>query len=87
LTICTSVFWRDSKGLEVDLLLDDGIILKPVEIKSGQTIVTDSLASLKKWCELSGAPDRPAWLVYAGNKQLANKNISIIPWHKLTTEI
>jgi uncharacterized protein len=80
-------FWRDSKGLEVDLLLDDGITLKPVEIKSGQTIVTDSLTSLKKWCELSGAPDRPAWLVYAGNKQLANKNISIIPWHKLTTEI
>jgi len=35
-------FWRDSKGLEVDLLLDDGSKLTPVEIKSGQTITADS---------------------------------------------
>jgi hypothetical protein len=35
-------FWRDSKGLEVDLLLDDGLNLTPVEIKSGQTIAADS---------------------------------------------
>jgi hypothetical protein len=30
-------FWRDSKGLEVDLLLEEGLELTPVEIKSGQT--------------------------------------------------
>lgn len=80
-------FWRDSKGLEVDLLLDDGITLKPVEIKSGQTIVADSLTSLKKWCELSDGLDRPAWLVYGGTSELANGNISIIPWCKLASEI
>ena len=80
-------FWRDSKGLEVDLLLDDGITLKPVEIKSGQTIVADSLTSLKKWCELSDGSDRPAWLVYGGTSELANGNISIVPWRKLASEI
>lgn len=79
-------FWRDSKGLEVDLLLDDGITLKPVEIKSGQTIAADALISLKKWCELSGVPDRPAWLVYGGISELINGNISIIPWHNLATK-
>ncbi len=77
-------FWRDSKGLEVDLLLDDGINLKPVEIKSGQTIVPDFLASLKKWCDLSGNPVRPAWLVYGGEKELVNANVSIIPWRELS---
>lgn len=80
-------FWRDSKGLEVDLLLDDGITLKPVEIKSGQTIVADSLTSLKKWCVLSGTSDRPAWLVYGGTRELVNGNITIIPWRKLASEI
>jgi len=80
-------FWRDSKGLEVDLLLDDGITLMPVEIKSGQTIAADSLMSLKKWCELSDGSDRPAWLVYGGTSELANGNIAIIPWRKLVSEI
>lgn len=79
-------FWRDSKGLEVDLLLDDGITLKPVEIKSGQTIAADSLVSLKKWCDLSGTSGRPAWLVYGGTSELANGNIAIIPWRKLASE-
>ena len=78
-------FWRDSKGLEVDLLLDDGISQTPVEIKSAQTIAADFFASLKKWCELSGVPDRPASLVYAGNKAFMNGNISIVPWRDLPT--
>jgi len=76
-------FWRDSKGLEMDLLLDDGINLKPVEIKSGQTIVPDFLVSLKKWCELSDAPDRPAALVYGGDRELTDGNVAIILWRKL----
>lgn len=76
-------FWRDSKGLEVDLLLDDGLSLKPVEIKSGQTIAPDFLTSLKKWCILSGTPDRPAVLVYGGDKEFSHDNVSIIPWTNL----
>lgn len=79
-------FWRDSKGLEVDLLLDDGASLRPVEIKSGQTIVSDSLTPLKKWCELSGIPNRPAWLVYGGTRELSNGNVSVVPWGKLATD-
>jgi predicted AAA+ superfamily ATPase len=77
-------FWRDSRGLEVDLLLDDGISLKPIEIKSSQTIVPDFFLSLRKWCELSGSPERPAVLVYGGEKELTNGTISIIPWRELT---
>ena len=78
-------FWRDSKGLEVDLLLDDGSCLKPVEIKSGQTVAPDFLKSLRKWCELSGLPNRPALLVYGGTMELTNGNISIAPWMELAT--
>ncbi len=78
-------FWRDSKGLEVDLVLDDGSSLKPVEIKSGQTVVPDFMISIRKWCEISGAPNRPAWLVYGGAKGHANGNIAIVPWSELAT--
>ena len=76
-------FWRDSKGLEIDLLLEDGGNLTPVEIKSGQTVAADFMTSLRKWCELSGIPDRPALLVYGGTTSFANGNISIVPWRKL----
>jgi hypothetical protein len=77
-------FWRDSKGLEVDLVLDDGNSLKPVEIKSGQTIVPDFMTSIRKWCEISGTPNRPAWLV-GGTTGHTNGNIAIVPWSELAT--
>jgi uncharacterized protein len=78
-------FWRDSKGLEVDLVLDDGSSLKPVEIKSGQTVAPDFLTSLRKWCEISGDPNRPAWLIYGGTKRHASGNIAIVPWNELAS--
>jgi len=77
-------FWRDSKGLEVDLLLEEGLDMIPVEIKSGQTIVPDYLAGLKKWCDLSGAPERSAMLVYGGATESRARNISIVPWGHLS---
>ncbi len=76
-------FWRDSKGLEIDLLLEDGGNLTPVEIKSGQTVAADFMTSLRKWCELSGIPDRPALLVYGGTTSFVNGNISLVPWRNL----
>jgi len=80
-------FWRDSKGLEIDLLLEDGGNLTPVEIKSGQTVASDFMTSLRKWCELSGIPDRPALLVYGGTTSFANGNISIVPWRNLAASV
>jgi uncharacterized protein len=77
-------FWRDSRGLEVDLLLENGEALQPVEIKSGQTIASDFFDSLKKWGELSGRGDKPAWLVYGGDREMRNGNVMMIPWQKLS---
>jgi hypothetical protein len=76
-------FWRDSKGLEVDLLLEDGPDVMPVEIKSGQTIAPDFLNGLKKWRELSGSPERPAMLVYGGSAAHTAHNVAIVPWQQL----
>ena len=67
----------------MDLLLESGEELKPVEIKAGQTIASDFFASLKKWGELSGTKDKPAWLVYGGDREMQNGNVVIIPWRGL----
>lgn len=76
-------FWRDSSGLEIDLLLENGDALQPVEIKSGETIASDFFDSLKKWGALSGRGNQPAWLIYGGDREMQQGHIMIIPWHGL----
>jgi len=77
-------YWRDSKGLEIDLILENGERLDAVEIKAGQTIAPDFFSSLKRWGKLTGQMDRPAWLVYGGDRTWINENISIIPWKNIS---
>jgi uncharacterized protein len=76
-------FWRDSRGLEVDLLLERGGELNPVEIKSGQTIASDFFDSLNKWKSISERENKPAWLVYGGDRELQNGHVRIISWRML----
>lgn len=42
-------YWRDNKGVEIDLLLDDGKTLIPIEIKSAQTFQEDYLKPMHLW--------------------------------------
>lgn len=76
-------FWRDSQGLEVDLLVERNGTLNPIEIKSGQTIAADFFKALIRWKELAGRPDAPAWLVYGGAQRLANGSVAVTPWRDL----
>jgi len=76
-------FWRDSQGLEVDLLVERGGDLNPVEVKSGQTIATDFFQALNRWKGLAGKPDMPAWLVYGGGQRFRNGNVEVVPWREL----
>lgn len=76
-------YWRDSRGLEIDLIIEDGQRLDAVEIKSGQTIAPDFFSSLKRWSELAGYPEMPARLVYGGDTALSYGNIVVVPWKKI----
>ena len=78
-------FWRDHLGLEVDLLVEVGGRLNPVEIKSAQTIATDFFSSLRKWADLAGRPEQPSWLVYGGGQELRNQSVTVVPWQRLPT--
>ncbi|MBI1789131.1 MAG: DUF4143 domain-containing protein, partial [Acidobacteria bacterium] len=76
-------FWRSASGHEVDVLVDTGSRLLPVEIKSGQTIAGDFFAGLNYWRQLSGHPDAPAALVYAGDRPLRRSGTVVYPWFAL----
>ena len=76
-------FWRDSAGLEVDLLREQNGLLHPIEIKSGQTIASDFFDGLRRWGILSGDSASEAWLVYGGDKALRRGTMDVIPWREL----
>lgn len=73
-------FWRDRTGHEVDLLLDLGTRLIPVEIKSGQTIASDFFNGLNYWCSLKGNPNKTGVVVYGGEDSYQRKNFFVRAW-------
>jgi len=46
-------YWRDNKGIEVDVLLDQGQKITPIEIKSAQTFQEDYIKPMKQWNKFS----------------------------------
>ena len=72
-------YWRDKTGREIDILIDKGNSVLPVEIKSGKTFQSDFLKSIRYWMKLSG--EQKAHLVYAGDDtQIRSDGITIAPW-------
>jgi hypothetical protein len=76
-------FWRDRTGHEVDVLIEDGATLRPVEIKSGQTAAADALDGLKYWTGLAGKTAGKAALVYGGATRHRAHGVDILPWTQI----
>jgi len=76
-------FWRDSTGHEIDLLIDLGSRLIPIEIKSGETIASDYFDQLNYWRSLSGDENSPAALVYGGQRSYRRSGCIVHPWFVL----
>jgi hypothetical protein len=73
-------FWRDRAGLEVDVLIEQGATLVPVEIKSGQTLVRDFFSGLERWRRLAGEAAGRPWLVYGGSERQRRTEVEVVPW-------
>ena len=76
-------FWRSHGGLEVDLVLEQGQALAPVEIKSGATVSADWLRPLRRWRELAGATAGRPVIVYGGDQPQQRSDADIVPWRQL----
>jgi len=71
-------FWRDSQGHEVDLIVENGEKLFPIEIKSGQTISGSMMDGLYYWKSLSQTAE--AMLVYGGDASYTRQGVDVRPW-------
>jgi predicted AAA+ superfamily ATPase len=72
-------FFRDSKGLEIDVLLDYGQEVEQLEIESGKTVSTELLAPLRKFARLHGHV-RESYLVYGGTETYRREGVSVVGW-------
>jgi len=72
-------FYRDSNGNEVDLLLEVGPDIFPVEIKSGETIVPDFFKGLHAFSKVSPPLTLGAGLVYGGHDQQNRSQAQVWP--------
>lgn len=76
-------FWRDNTGNEIDLIIDNGIRLMPVEIKSGQTVTPDYMQGLNRWQAIAGTFSEKPKLVYGGKEGYVRSGIEILSWRGL----
>jgi len=70
-------FWRDAKGNEVDLLLENGPDITPVEIKAGATIVQGFFKGLQVFSDRLPEPPKATALVYGGEERQHRSNTTI----------
>lgn len=76
-------FWRDNLGTEVDLLLDQGLRLDPVEIKSGQTFTREMVGGLEKWLRYAGEEAGMARLIYGGDESYRRLGVEVGSWRDI----
>lgn len=74
-------FWRDKTGNEIDLILDKGQDLIPIEIKSSMTYNHSLKSSLSKWLGINDNMTKKGFVLYRG-KEVVGRNaaITIAPW-------
>lgn len=76
-------FWRESSGNEIDVVLDEGLTMKPIEIKSGQTIQSEWMKGIKYWQKLTGQTG--GLILHGGtDNQQRSEGIHIFSWKTVT---
>lgn len=75
-------FYRDSQGHEIDLVLDTGTGIIPVEIKSSMTYDSSFFDTLSWWRQAINK-ETYGFVVYAGDDSQTIKNDKLIGWRDL----
>ena len=73
-------FWRDNTGNEVDVVFEDGLSVRAIEIKSGKTFYPELTTGLSTWIRFSGARPEDCRVVYAGERNLRLNGFEVHSW-------
>ncbi len=76
-------FWRNNTGDEIDVVIEQGDKLMPVEIKSGQTFNADFLTGINKWMKLAGNATLIPQLIYGGSENMTRNSVEVRSWKQI----
>jgi predicted AAA+ superfamily ATPase len=77
---CSLYYYRSTDGLEVDLLVETGKKIYPIEVKLSSTIDYGKTKSLVKWLEISKSKEGHG-LIISSSKQLGLVGKSVVNCH------
>ena len=77
-------FWNAAGSHEIDLLLDRGGRLMPLEIKSSRTIHPQFFKGLTYFQSLSGASPDDSYLIYGGDEVQKRSAARVLSWKNLS---
>jgi len=80
-------FWKDQKGNEIDLLIEEDGKTLAIEIKSSQTYNTRLLSGLQQWVNLNSGTPTHNYLVYAGQQHMDLAPGQLLPWQSALKEL
>jgi uncharacterized protein len=70
-------FYRDSNGVEVDVVIDTGAGLVPLEIKAGASLTPDYFKSVSKFAALFGDKALKGGLVFGVDEYQRRTDITV----------
>lgn len=76
-------FWNAAGAHEIDLILDQGNRLLPIEIKSGRTINRNFFKGLKYFQSASNVPTEDSYLIYGGEEVQQRSVANVLGWEHL----
>lgn len=76
-------FWRDSHGLEADIVVQSAAALHAVEVKAGTTVAGDWFTPMEKFALLAATASNS--LVYGGDLGAKRKEVGVVSWRRLPT--
>lgn len=77
-------YWKDSNGNEIDCIVSDGINLKAIEIKAGETVKSDFFKNLYLWNNLNPKKNINLSLVHGSDENQLRGKIKVLGWKNCT---
>lgn len=76
-------YWRDHKGHEIDLLVDQGSQLIPIEIKSSHTFSSEYTKNIEWWLRIADIPVGDSFIIYGGDQDWEVATGKLLSWRNL----
>ncbi|MFH1504740.1 MAG: ATP-binding protein [Candidatus Omnitrophota bacterium] len=76
-------YFRDNIGNEIDLILDYGDKIVPMEIKLSKTISSDFMKGLRYYYKLNPKSDK-GYLVYGGDNDQSYSDVNVVSYKNIT---